>query len=54
MTHCYIFDYANCKIYHTIVPEGEDIDIYCLEKLGTKGDNIHILCSDEELEIEEL
>lgn len=55
MTHCYIFDYLNCKIYHTELPDNvEDVDSYIAEKLGIKTSNVYTLCSDEELEIEEL
>lgn len=55
MTHCYIFDYVNCKIYHTIIPDDvEDIDCYVAEKLNIKVSNIYVMCSNEELEIEEL
>ena len=35
MTHCYIFDYVNAKIYHTTIPDDvEDIDSYIAEKLN--------------------
>ena len=57
MTHCYIFDYVNCKIYHTTIPEDvEDIDSYIAKKLNININisNIYTMCSDEELEIEEL
>lgn len=55
MTHCYIFDYVNAKIYHTIITNDvEDIDSYVAEKFNIKVDSIYTLCSDEELEIEEL
>lgn len=55
MTHCYIFDYANCKIYHTTIPDYvEDIDSYVADKLNIKVSNIYTMYSDEELEIEEL
>ena len=55
MTHCYIFDYVNAKIYHTTIPDDvEDIDSYVAEKLNIKVGNIYTMCSDEELEIEEL
>ena len=55
MTHCYIFDYTNAKIYHTIIPENvEDIDSYVAEKLNISLSSIYTMCSDEELEIEEL
>lgn len=55
MTHCYIFDYVRCKIYHTTVPEDvEDIDSWVAEQLNIKVGNIYVLCSDEQLEIEEL
>ena len=55
MTHCYIFDYCSAKIYHTTVPDDvEDIDSYIAEKLDISLSNIHVMCSDEELEIEEL
>lgn len=54
-TNVYIFDYVNCKIYHTTVPDDvEDIDSYVAEKLNMKIGNIYTLCSEEELEIEEL
>lgn len=55
MTHCYIFDYVNCKIYHTIIPEEiEDVDSYIAKKLNINIGNVYTLCSEEELEIEEL
>ena len=55
MTHCYIFDYVNAKIYHTTIPDDvEDIDSYIADKLNIKISNIYTMCSDEELEIEEL
>ena len=57
MTHCYIFDYVNAKIYHTTIPEDvEDIDSYIAKKLNININisNIYTMCSDEELEIEEL
>ena len=55
MTHCYIFDYVSAKIYHTTIPYNvEDIDSYVAEKLNIKISNIYTMCSDEELEIEEL
>ena len=56
MNHCYIFDYTNCKIYHTKLPEFEieDVDRYIAKKLNIKISNCYTLCSEEELEIEEL
>ena len=57
MIHCYIFDYVNCKIYHTTIPEDvEDIDSYIAKKLNININisNIYTMCSDEELKIEEL
>ena len=55
MIHCYIFDYVNCKIYHTTIPDNiEDIDSYIADKLNINSSNIYTLLSDEELEIEEL
>lgn len=57
MTHCYIFDYVACKIYHTTIPdeiEYDNTDEYIAEKLNIKSSNIYTLLSDEELEIEEL
>lgn len=55
MTHCYVFDYVNCKIYHTeLSDEVEDIDDYIAKKLNMKVGNIYTLCSETELEIEEL
>ena len=55
MTHCYIFDYVDCKIYHTIIPDDvEDIDSYIAKKLNIQINSIYTMCSDEELEIEEL
>ena len=55
MTHCYIFDYVNCKIYHTELPDDvEDVDSYIANKLNINVGNIYTLCSEEELEIAEL
>ena len=55
MTHCYIFDYVNAKIYHTTVPDDvEDIDSYIAEKFDISLNSIYTMCSDKELEIEEL
>ena len=55
MTHCYIFDYVNCKIYHTTIPEDvEDIDVYISKTFNINYNSFYTLCSDEELEIEEL
>ena len=55
MTHCYIFDYVNAKMYHTTIPDDvEDIDSYVADKLNIKVSNIYTMCSDEELEIENL
>lgn len=57
MTHCYIFDYIDCKIYHTTIPdeiEYDNTDEYIAEKLNINSSNIYTLLSDEELEIEEL
>ena len=55
MTHCYIFDYADAKIYHTTISDDvEDIDSYIADKLNIKISNIYTMCSDEELNIEEL
>ena len=55
MTHYYIFDYIDAKIYHTTIPDDvEDIYSYVADKLNIKVVNIYIMCSDEELEIEEL
>ena len=55
MTHCYIFDYANGQIWHTTIPdEVEDIDSYVADKLNISLSSIYTMCSDEELEIEEL
>lgn len=55
MTHCYIFDYVNAKIYHTTIPDNiENIDFYISDKLNIKVSNIYTMCSKEELEIEEL
>ena len=55
MIHCYIFDYVNAKIYHTTIPDDvEDIDFYVADKLNIKVSNIYTMCSEEELEIEEL
>ena len=43
------------EIYHTTIPDDvKDIDSYVAEKLNIKVGNIYTLCSDEELEIEEL
>lgn len=54
MNHCYIFDYGNCKIYHTEIPaEVEDIYAYIVDKLNTKEIYISTMYSDKELEIEE-
>lgn len=54
-TNVYIFDYVYAKIYHTTVPDDvEDIDSYIAEKLNIKVSNIYTMCSEEELEIEEL
>ena len=53
MIHCYIFDYANAKIYHTTIPDDvEDIDSYVANNLNIKLCNICTMFSDEELEIE--
>ena len=55
MTHCYIFNYVDAKIYHTTVPDDvEDIDSYIAEKLNISLNSIYTMCNDEELEIEEL
>ena len=55
MTHCYIFNYVTCKIYHTTIPDDvKDIDSYIAEKLNISLNSIYTMCSDEELEIEEL
>ena len=55
MTHCYIFDYVNAKIYHTTISDNvEDIDSYVAEKLNIKVSNVYTMYSEEELEIEEL
>lgn len=55
MTHCYIFNYADAELYHTIIPEGvEDVDSYVAKKLNTRVSNIYTLCCDEPLEIKEL
>ena len=55
MIHCYIFDYVDAKIYHTTIPNDvEDIDFNVAEKLNLKVGNVYTMCSDEELEIEEL
>ena len=41
MTHCYIFDYVCCTIYHTTIPDDvEDIDSYVAEKLNIKVSNL--------------
>ena len=35
MTHCYIFDYVDAKIYHTTITDDvEDINFYVDEKLN--------------------
>ena len=55
MIHCYIFNYVNAKIYHATIPNDvEDIDSYVADKLNIKVSNIYTMCSDEELEIENL
>ena len=55
MTHCYIFDYVNAKIYHTTIPDDvEDIDSYVADKLNRKVSNNYTKWSNEELEIENL
>lgn len=57
MIHCYVFDYVNGKIYHTIIPddiEDIDIDYYVANKLNINVGDIYTMYSDEELEIEEL
>ena len=55
MIHCYIFDYVDAKIYHTTILDNvEDIDFYVADKLNIKVGNVYTMCSDEELEIEEL
>ena len=55
MIHCYIFDYVNSKIYHTTISDNvEDIDSYVADKLNIRVGDIYTMCSDEELEIEEL
>ena len=55
MTHCYIFDYVDAKIYHTTIPDDvEDIDSYIAEKFNISLNSIYIMCSYKELEIEEL
>jgi len=55
MTHCYIFDYIDCKIYHIELPdEVEDVDSYIAKKLNRKVSNVYTLCSERKLEIEEL
>lgn len=55
MTHCYVFDYVNAKIYHTTIQDDiEDINFYVADKLNIKVSNIYTMCSDEELEIENL
>ena len=55
MIHCYIFDYVDAKIYHTTIPNDvEDIDFYIAEKLNINVGSVYTMCSDEELEIEEL
>ena len=55
MTHCYIFDYVNGKIYHTTITDDvEDIDAYVANKLNINIGDIYTMYSDEELEIEEL
>lgn len=55
MIHCYIFDYVNDKIYHTTIPDNvEDIDSYVADKLNINIGNIYTMCSNEELEIENL
>lgn len=55
MINCYIFDYVNAKIYHTTISDDvEDIDSYVADKLNIKVSNIYTMCSNEELEIENL
>ena len=55
MTHCYILDLCETRILHVEIPDNViEIETYIEEKYNVDTSTAYIMCSDYQLNIQEL